>query len=376
MADNVVTESAILEDEHQGMPFRLRDIELDKKFGELHPSLINFDKFRKEWKFQFKLIKHEWGQPHFLTFLTGVTAFLLGAISPEIYSGGDSTATGIDGISAISGFSFFQLILSGILWAWFFVQISVNFPVMKGHIVNIILIWASIFGSQIVLHIQSPNFPLGFQFSDALGGIILASVGLFFTYFFWKAVTETRDLHVQENHVHTDVRIMEEAMAEHSLFAWSCLVLFWDAMMLINGWAGAHFIADRVVEDYTVYSVHLITGVMLIYLLMHILWFPQRMLGETAEIKTMAAFAADADLLDGIIIEKEGHCPSCNTINPISRSPSGEPLVDCPTEDCNQRGIPNQICEGCDKKYPSRHTCVECGVNSPVVDFLTDSEAW
>ena len=146
--------------------------------------------------------------------------------------------------------------------------------------------------------------------------------------------------------------------------------------MLLNGWAGAHFIADRVVEDYAVYSIHLITGIVLIYLLMHILWFPQRMLGESAKIKTMAAFAADADLLDGIIIEKEGHCPSCDSINPISRSPDGQPLIDCPTEDCNQRGIPNQICEGCDKKYPSRHTCIECGVNSPVVDYLTDSEAW
>ena len=376
MAEADITDSAFLEDEHNEMPFRLGDIVLDRKFGDLHPSLAKLDKFRKEWKFQFKLLRHEWGQAHYLTMLTGVAAFLMGAISPEIFGGGDPTTTGVSGLSAISGFSFFQLVLSGILWLWFFVQISVNFPVMKGHIVNIILIWASIFGSQIVLHINSPNFPLGADFGDALGGIILASVGFFFTYFFWKAVSETRDLHVQENHVHTDVRIMEEAMAEHSLFTWSILVIFWDLMMLLNGWSGAHFIADRVVADYPIYFLHLITGVLLIYILMHILWFPQRMLGEDARIKTHAAFAADADLLEGVIVESEGNCPSCDTMNPISRSPDGEPMIDCPTEDCNRRGIPGQKCDGCDNDYPSRHSCIECGVNSPVVDYLSDGEAW
>ena len=232
------------------------------------------------------------------------------------------------------------------------------------------------FGSQIVLHINSPNFPIDASLGDAPGGIILASVGFFFTYFFWKAVTETRDLHVQENHVHADVRIMEEAMAEHSLFAWTILVVIWDLLMLLNGWAGAHFIADRVVSDYSIYAIHLVTGVFLIYILMHILWFPQRMLGAGTSVKTKAAFAADADLLDGIVIDTEGHCPSCDAVNPITRSADGKALIDCPSEDCNQRGTPGQKCEGCKETFPTRHTCIECGVNSPVVDYLQDSEAW
>ncbi len=376
MAEVVISDSAILDSEHGEMPFRLRDIDLHKKFGDLHPSLANLDRFRKEWKFQFKLLRHEWSQPHYLTFLTGVTAFLLGSVSPEIYAGGDPSAGGLAGLSSISGFSFFQLILSGILWLWFFVQISVNFPIMKGHIVNIVLIWSSIFGSQIVLHINSPNFPVDSDFGDALGGIILASVGFFFTYFFWKAVTETRDLHVQENHVHTDVRIMEEAMEEHSLYAWSAIVIFWNGLMLLNGWSGAHFIADRVVVDYSIYAIHLITGIILIYVLMHILWFPQRMLGEGAKIKTKAAMAAEADLLEGVIIPPEGLCPACGAMNPISRSSDGEPLVDCPKTDCNEDGVPGQKCASCDVEFPSRYTCLECGVNSPVVDYLSDSEAW
>ena len=77
--------------------------------------------------------------------------------------------------------------------------------------------------------------------------------------------------------------------------------------MIINGWSGAHFIADRTVEDYGIYVVHLITGVLLIYTLMHMLWFPQRMLGDGARVRTKAAAAADADLLiDGVILAPEG----------------------------------------------------------------------
>ena len=69
-------------------------------------------------------------------------------------------------------------------------------------------------------------------------------------------------------------------MAEHSLFAWTIMVIIWVMTMSLNAWSGAHFIAERNVVDYAVYSVHLISGVIVIYLLMHMLWFPQRMLGE------------------------------------------------------------------------------------------------
>ena len=86
-------------------------------------------------------------------------------------------------------------------------------------------------------------------------------------------------------------------MAEHSLFSWTTMVVLWVVLMIVNAWAGAHFIADRTVEDYGIYFIHLITGVALIYTLMHMLWFPQRMLGEGAKVQTKAAAAADADLL-------------------------------------------------------------------------------
>ena len=124
-----------------------------------------------------------------------------------------------------------------------FHQLSVNFPVMRGHIINVIIIWSSIFLSQVILHVSAPNFLL--DILVMLGRVMLTAVGCFFTYFFWKAVTETRDYHVGENHAHTDVRVMEEAMAEHSLFAWTMMVIIWVLMMILNGWSGAHFIREK-----------------------------------------------------------------------------------------------------------------------------------
>ena len=76
-------------EEHDLMPFRLGDIVLDKKFAELHPFFSKLDLVRQEWKFQFRLLRHEWGQAHFLTMLTGIVAFLLGSISTELFAGGD-----------------------------------------------------------------------------------------------------------------------------------------------------------------------------------------------------------------------------------------------------------------------------------------------
>lgn len=364
-------------EEHDLMPFRLGDIVLDKKFAELHPFFSKLDLVRQEWKFQFRLLRHEWGQAHFLTMLTGIVAFLLGSISTELFAGGDPRTTGIDGIAGIGGFAFFQIIISGILWIWFFVQLSVNFPVMRGHIVNIVIIWSSIMISQVVLHANSPTFPIGASLGDALGGVILTTVGCFFTYFYWKAVTETRDLHVQEHHVHTDVRIMEEAMAEHSLFAWTVMVVLWVVTLVLNGWSGAHFIADRNVSDYTAYAIHIVTGILLIYVLMHMLWFPQRMLGDGTRVQTKAAKYADANLMiDGVIVTTEGECPSCGADAPISLNDSGETIVDCQSENCNSRGPSGTTCLGCNTEYPTRYTCIECGVNSPVSSFIPDTEAW
>ena len=101
------------------------------------------------------------------------------------------------------------------------------------------------------------------------------------------------------------------------------------------------------------------------------------MLGEGTRVQTRAAAAADADLLlDGVILASEGECPSCSASAPISQNQNGELIVDCASDDCNSRGPSGKTCEGCGSEYPSRYTCSKCGTNSPVADYIPDTEAW
>ena len=106
MAEEVSGDSGISAESHGDMPFRLGDIVLDMKFADLHPMLSSVDKVRQEWKFQFKLLRIEWGKPQFLTMLTGIVAFLLGSVSADLFTGGDPKITGLDGLSGIDGFGF------------------------------------------------------------------------------------------------------------------------------------------------------------------------------------------------------------------------------------------------------------------------------
>ncbi len=377
MAGDEIAEATLVEDEHDEMPFRLRDIELQKSFADIHSVFTSIDRLRKEWKFQFRLLRHEWNSSHYIALATGFAAFLLGSLSGEVFSGGDAAVTGKDGLMMVGGFDFFQIITSGILWVWFIVQLSVIFPIMRGHVVNVMIVWATAMGGMLFIHSKMPNFPIGFDIGEMLGGIILTIIAGFFGYFFWKAVIETRDLHVQEHHVHTDVRVMERAMGEHSLYAWTFMVVSWMMLVIFNGWAGAHFVADRDVERTYALVLHIISGLLAIFLLMQLLWFPQRMLGTGTRVRTKAATSAEAELIDSSIhISSEGECSSCGAPAPVSVNDTGELLVDCPTENCNRRGIPGSVCEGCDENYPTRLACSDCGVNSPVSDYLPDSEVW
>ncbi|MGY8755344.1 MAG: hypothetical protein ACKVIR_06600 [Candidatus Poseidoniales archaeon] len=377
MPEDEFPEGNISADDDDKMPLGLGYIELTRLFADVHPILAPVDSLRAQWSFQLRLLWAEWDRAYLVTFLTGVIAFLLGAVSGELFDGGDPKVVGLEGLSSIDGFEFFQIILSGVLWLWFFAQISINFPIMKGHLVNILIIWICAISAQMMYHVMNPQFPLGLKFGEMLGGVVLSAIAIFFTYFFWKAVTETRDLHVQEHHLHTDVRVMERAMTEHSLFAWTTMVVGWVVMLMVNGWSGSHYIADRTAGNTGVLILHLITGPIVIYLLMHILWFPQRMLGEGTKVRTKAAAKADADLLEaGLVIEAEGQCSSCGTPAPVNRNNSGEIIVDCENEDCYSRGKSGAACGDCDSAFPTRINCSSCGLNSPASDYLPDSEAW
>jgi len=371
-----VAEVAANVDEHNALAFRLGDIRLNKHLADLHPALERIDLLRQEWKFQYRLLWLEWDIAHWMALATGAFAFILGAVSGEIISGGDAKIVGIEGMSSVSGLDYFQILLSVVLWIWFIVQCSILFPIMRGHLLNMIIVWASLMAAQMLFHVSAPDFPLEIETGDMLGGIILVAIAVFFTYFFWKAVTETRDLHVQEHHVHSDVRLMEIAMREHSLQGWTALLGSWIVLMIINSWSGAHFIAERYADRTYSLILHIITGILSVGGLMHILWFPQRMLGTEAAVQTKAALRSDTSSVDTKDLAMQGSCSSCGSDVNVKRSESGEVIVACPRENCQGEGISGEECKECEHKLPSRIACPSCGLNAPVIDFIPDSEAW
>ena len=372
---------------HDEMPFRLTDMTLNFSVAELHPMLnkigLKIDNIRKELKFQSKLALLEWDSRHWITLALGFVAFLFGSISGEIFDGGNAKLSGIDGLTgAISGFAYFQMLVSLILWVWFAIQVWNLFPVMRSHAMTLLLMWNAMFLAQIMFHVDNSNFPLKIELSELMWGTLIVLVVLFLLSFFWKAVSETRDMHVETYHVHEDVRVMEAEMAEHSLAGWTLIFVTWLMLVIISTWSGAHYVSERIAieGDRNIFLIlHLISGVLILPTYFWVIWFPQRMLGDNTRVQTKASFAADEELSDSedaILENKKPSCPECETEVNIERSSSGNISIQCPTQGCQTTGITGMSCSGCGEVIPTRFTCPGCEINAPALDFLPDTEAW
>tara|TARA_B110000008_G_scaffold26141_1_gene23521 strand:+ start:3074 stop:3994 length:921 start_codon:yes stop_codon:yes gene_type:complete len=292
-------ENEVLDPNHNTLPFRLSDIEIKPKFFDFHPMILTI---RKEIIFQWKLIRDEWNKQHLIAMLAGTIAILLGTFNGEIINGGDARISGLEGLQQSGATSYFQMILSIVCWGWFLYQLLRLFPIMRTHSITLMLIWGGLGLSQILFHVENKQFPIAFDLSQMMGGLLVTLVCIFFLYFFIKAVTETRDLHVETNHLHEDVRMMEAEMAEHSLKAWTTICLVWCGLAILSSWSGAHFVAERMADQPILIAIYVVLSLICIPLLMWTIWFPQRMLGTEALVRTKAAASAEEDLRSKFIM--------------------------------------------------------------------------
>ena len=149
---------------------------------------------------------------------------------------------------------------------------------------------------------------------------------------------------------------------------------------MLSAWAGAHFIADQVVGSMATLSVHVMFGLASIPVFMMVIWYPQRMLGQEAIVKTRAAIAADAELSvqqsSQNRIDTTSVCPECDTEVNISRNTKGDIELPCSTKGCTTIVVVGSACQSCKAIAPTRYDCPSCGINAPVLDFLSDVEAW
>jgi len=362
------------EDAPLDMRLRLSDVTLKRPSPPMGPLTEPIDRIRREWTFIALLTKAEDRKEAAITLGIGMLAFLLGSLGGEVFSGGDPTTTGL---TTVSGASYVQTLAALAAWIWFVVRIWVTYPVMRVHALTMFVSWGLLFFAQLLFHISNPNFPLDASLSQLSTGALISVVAVFMLYMLSTAVRETRDLHVEENHLHEDVRRMTEEMEEHSLYGWAALFVVWVIVVLLNAWSGAHFASDRFADRWGSLTLHVASAPLVLSGLLLVAWFPQRMLGQDAKVRTRAAHLAELDAAqDAEIIEGDLSCPSCGTLSEDLERRDGKVFVRCMSADCEGWGELDGTCDACSTPTPSRLTCVACGLNTTVIDYLVSKEAW
>ncbi|MBT93767.1 MAG: hypothetical protein CMA60_02965 [Euryarchaeota archaeon] len=287
-------ESATHDASHDALPFRLNDVKVEPKFFDFHPLI---PQIRQELMFQLKLIRIDWNPQFTIAILSAVLAIVLGALNADIFDGGNAKVAGLEGLQIAGSTAYFQMVISMLIWGWFLFMLIQMFPIMRTHTITLLMIWAGLGIAQVFFHSTNKNFPVGLSLSDMMGGFLITLVCIFFLYFFIKAVRETRDLHVETLHLHEDVRVMEESMLEHSLRGWVFICGTWAILAMLSAWTGAQYIAERTGSRTWALTLHILFSILTIPLLVWTVWFPQRMLGSEARVRTKAAVSADENLM-------------------------------------------------------------------------------
>jgi len=205
----------------------------------------------------------------------------------------------------------------------------------------------------------------------------------FFVYIFYKAVAETRDIHVEEKHHDPDARKMADSLKDHSLYLWSASLATWLILANISAWSGVHYIAIRPHGSVIWLLLHITSGIWVIFGIMYLLWFPQFMLGSDQEMKIESRRSREISKSGKplvAIMESDnsttGNCPDCNEDVGIKRTEDGNILINCTSESCSGVGQANTKCKICKENISARYSCNNCGLNASVIEFLPDLEVW
>ena len=163
MAEEVGSSAA-----NSDLPFRMSEMKLIREIPAHIPLADTMNTVQKEWLFQWKLLRNDWTRSHYTTILFGFLALIFGSVSSELINGGDAKVSGLDGVLAINGFQFFQVMVSLICWGWFAYQAWMLFPVMRIHAISLLVMWNGLVGAQIFFHQKNPTFPVGLNLSDMM----------------------------------------------------------------------------------------------------------------------------------------------------------------------------------------------------------------
>ena len=365
---------------------RLSDVELPFKLEERNSRLAPLDSLIQEYTFHGKMIFQQWGVTEAMIIGIGSLSIILGAWDlgiGEIASGGDYNRWGLYGDEAgflhVNDFSLMLALLSIIAWIGFFALLWTRFPLMRENLVWLMIATLAVQLGFVVSHSSASDFPFGTSTGDwagfAIGNLVLVFLAVIVVH---RAVIETRDIHVEERHTHPDPRVVQKAWRDHSLKAWSLNLATWMIFLNISSWAGAHAVSPRppIENDMTLYVViYALFGIISMALLVHVLWYPQFMLGAAGDrIQSVRAREVAGEFVPKKASRSQGSCPICSADSVAVRNQDGSIQVPC--SNCEGNGAPGTACAECNTIIPARISCRECGSSTTVMSHFSRSEAW
>ena len=365
---------------------RLSDVELPFKLEERNSRLAPLDSLIQEYTFHGKMISRKWGVTEAMIIGIGSLSIILGAWDlgiGEIASGGDYNRWGLYGDEAgflhVNDFSLMLALLSIIAWIGFFALLWTRFPLMRENLVWLMIATLAVQLGFVVSHSSASDFPFGTSTGDwagfAIGNLVLIFLAVIVVH---RAVIETRDIHVEERHTHPDPRVVQKAWRDHSLKAWSLNLATWMIFLNISSWAGAHAVSPRppIENDMTLYVViYALFGIISMALLVHVLWYPQFMLGAAGDrIQSVRAREVAGEFVPKKASRSQGSCPICSADSVAVRNQDGSIQVPC--SNCEGNGAPGTACAECNTIIPARISCRECGSSTTVMSHFSRSEAW
>ena len=375
----------ISSDGNENKPVRLSEISLNYTFSDYNERLTFLDRISEEIIFHFKMISKNWGLFEFSALGVAVLAIILGSWDigiGELNSGGNYNRVGTKGILFLDDLSLMLTILSIIAWFGFAVQLFIRFPIMRENVVYMFLGMFTIQVGYLAAHLNAPEFPSNLQIAQ-LGPVILSNLIFTFLTIFvvHRAVVETRDVHVLERHYHPDPRVVQTAWKDHSLKLWSIGLGLWMILVNVFSWSGAHSISTRPVSaDDSVFQfpwLYLICSIISVFLLIHIIWYPQFMLGAAGDrIQSTRAREVSGELNIASKENIQGMCPICKEDTPVIQHPSGKITINCVQFKCEGTGVPGTICQDCDMTLPTRIECGNCKSNTTITSHFDRQDAW
>ena len=381
MVDSGANEGLIF---HEGS--RLTDLKIKQSLSIDYPRLEPLHHLKIELMFHFFKIRNTWTLSHWSTLAIGFLATILSGWDfgiGELSGGGNFNEIGTEGVRSISKAAIALTLISTGLWAILLVRLWSIFPLMRSQAISLYVIFIAAQISQFQAH--------GVYHNGVGSAIALAAIGLllitFVCFILLRAVTETRDLHVVERHYHPDPRQVEIARRDHSLIAWSFALVAFCVLAVFHAWAGAQYVSVRQPGDvsgwWILKMLHLVSGLMIVWLMVHVLWYPQIMLGSAdMRIESDRARQVGHSLSSEAIADankqpaRSGKCPDCGEITPVKMRSNGEISAACAIEGCNGSATPGDKCSVCGTRISSRIICKACNTSAPLGNHFADEEAW